>query len=372
MLTSGSLSSSTSRSRRPAARIAIARLAVAGEPQPQPVGEVGVELGRLEAHLRCHVAGPLGAVHELVGGGGVEADDGVGAQRAVLGRPEREHVDAGPPRQLGRGAPERGDACWRCGRRPCARAANGRGRRRRWPATSSGVYDVPWSVGQRERHHRRLGVVRVAPAGRVERRRHRVRRQPERRTGQPAHHGAAAEQRRRPTLAVEDVGRLVAQHGAPRRAQRRQPERVGRRAADDREHRDVGVLEDVGDPLAQPRRPLVGAVGEGRALVGGGDGGEDLRRHAGGVVAAQLDRTVHAPVSTSGPGGRARPSVTAVTCTGRAAILGRSAPGHGHGRRLLETLDELGLGAVSSRRRGSQVDGSTTTCASSGSTPDTC
>ena len=131
-------------------------------------------------------------------------------------------------------------------------------RRRRRRATSARRVRRAVVGRAGERHDRRLGVVGIAPARRVERRRHRVRRQPERRAGEPAHDGAAAEQRRRPTLAVEDVRRLVAQHGAPRRAQRRQPERVRRRAADDREHGDVGVLEDVGDALAQARRPLVG------------------------------------------------------------------------------------------------------------------
>ena len=66
--------------------------------------------------------------------------------------------------------------------------------------------------------------------------------------------------------------------------------RVGRGATDHREHLGVGMLEHLADLVAEFRRPFVGAVGQRRADVGGGDRRHDLGCRTGGVVAAELDR----------------------------------------------------------------------------------
>ena len=70
--------------------------------EPQIVGQVGVELGRLKAHLGGQLSTALVAERQLGGEAGVKADDRIRRQCAVLGCTEREHVDAELPGHLGR------------------------------------------------------------------------------------------------------------------------------------------------------------------------------------------------------------------------------------------------------------------------------
>ena len=151
----------------------------------------------------------------------------------------------------------------------------------------------------RQRQHRRLRVVRVAPPSRVQRVPKRVGSDPEVVATDATHDGTSAEHRGRATLALQDVGGFVTQDGAPRRAQRSQRQRVGGSAADDGEHLGIGMFEHLADLVAKLRRPVVGAVRQSRAHVGRRDRRHDLGCGAGGVVATELDVRIH-PVRSSG------------------------------------------------------------------------
>ena len=145
-----------------------------------------------------------------------------------------------------------------------------------------------------ERDHRRLRVVRVAPPCGVERVPQRRRR--ETRNWSPveaAHRRPATEHRRGSAFALQDVRGLVAQDRTPRRAQRGQCQRVGRSSADHGEDLRIGVLEDLANLVARIGGPLIGAVRQSRARVGGRDRRHDLGCGAGCVVAAELDGRIH-------------------------------------------------------------------------------
>src|ERR1700722_2854679 len=70
---------------------------VPGIAQPKIVGEVGVELGGGETHLRGELSGSLGPEAELGGQGAVEDDDRIGGDAPVLDGAEGQHVHAGAP-----------------------------------------------------------------------------------------------------------------------------------------------------------------------------------------------------------------------------------------------------------------------------------
>ena len=74
----------------------------------RPSVEVGVELGRQQAHLGQQMAAALAAELEVARQLGIEEDHGLGRHRAVLGGAEAQHVDARLPRQLGRRAADEG------------------------------------------------------------------------------------------------------------------------------------------------------------------------------------------------------------------------------------------------------------------------
>src|SRR5205823_5237114 len=73
-----------------------------GKAQPQPVLDIGEQLGRGKAHLRPDLAGAAQLdcepVRQFAIGPWGEDDDRVAQRAAVLGRAERQDVDAGWPR----------------------------------------------------------------------------------------------------------------------------------------------------------------------------------------------------------------------------------------------------------------------------------
>ncbi len=214
--------------------------------------------------------------------------DRLGRQATVLGRPERHGVDAGLPRQISRRAPERHQSVGDSGAVEVHLQTAAAGECRQLLDLGERVDRA--HVGRLgERQHRRLRVVRVTPGDRIECGSHAVGRHPEVVAGHALHDRPAAQHRRRPALAVEDVGRFVAQHRTPRRAQRRQRQGVGGGAAGDREHSGTVVLEHLAHPLFESGRDRVVAVGDGGAEIGLADRCQDLRGDPGGVVATKLD-----------------------------------------------------------------------------------
>ena len=77
-----------------------------GQPEPQPVLDIGQQLRRGEAHLRPHLAGAAQLHRQPVGQFRPEHDDRVAQRAAVLGGAERQDVDPGAPAHLGRAAAE--------------------------------------------------------------------------------------------------------------------------------------------------------------------------------------------------------------------------------------------------------------------------
>ena len=178
MLTSGSLSSSTSSDRRPAANRDIAALECRARRSHRSSVRYAVQLHRLEPHLRRDVAGSLHAIDELLGDRRIEADDRVGAERAVLHGAQRERIDAGTPREVRRAAAERGDGVGHPGTVEVGAQASLRGDGGQLGDLRGRVHGAV-IAGDGQRQHRGLRVVRVAPAGRVERLPQRVGRDPE-------------------------------------------------------------------------------------------------------------------------------------------------------------------------------------------------
>ena len=99
-------------------------LAGAALAQPELVLEIGLELGRDEAHLREEMARRLRRKAKSVGQLVSKNTTASARERAVLGGAERQDVDPGAPGDLGRADDSEVPAHWRSGRRPCA--ASGR------------------------------------------------------------------------------------------------------------------------------------------------------------------------------------------------------------------------------------------------------
>ena len=97
------------------------------------------------------------------------------------------------------------------------------------------------------------------------------------------HAGEAAE---RAGLVDDDVGAVGAHHGLPRLEDGGQADDVGARPAPAGEGLH-GRVEPLAEEVLQAAGPRVVAVGEGGAVVRGGQGGEHLGRDAGGVVAGE-------------------------------------------------------------------------------------
>ena len=90
----------------------------------------------------------------------------------------------------------------------------------------------------------------------------------------------------RAALVDVQVRALRADDALPRAQHRAQADDVRAGAVEDRE--GGGVLAEVAlDDGLQPRGPLVGAVGDGVAVVGGGDGIQRFRQDGGVVVARE-------------------------------------------------------------------------------------
>jgi hypothetical protein len=95
-----------------------------------------------------------------------------------------------------------------------------------------------------------------------------------------------AERLGRAALVHVQMGALGADHALPGPQHRPQADDVGARAVEHRE--GDGVRAEVRlDRGLQARRPLVGAVGDGVALVGGGDRLQGLGQYGGVVVAGE-------------------------------------------------------------------------------------
>ena len=99
----------------PSARRLAMALAWRALPQPEIALEIGVELGRQEAHLGEEMARALAPEGEFRGQGLVEEHHRLGRQRPVLGGAEGEDVDAGAPGDLGRAAPQEGEGIGKAG-----------------------------------------------------------------------------------------------------------------------------------------------------------------------------------------------------------------------------------------------------------------
>ena len=153
----------------------------------------------------------------------------------------------------------------------------------------------------RERQDRRTDMMRAAPLPLIERALQRRRRDLAGFAGKPDQLDAAAEEFRRAAFVGGDVRLVMAQHGAPGRREVRERERVRRGAGRHQEDRDL-ALKDLGECPLDPFGPVVVAVGQRGAVVGAGNGREDLRRDPGCVVACE----VHDVFLSDGRGATAR------------------------------------------------------------------
>jgi hypothetical protein len=103
--------------------------------------------------------------------------------------------------------------------------------------------------------------------------------------------GAAAEQLGRTTLIEVDVRQFVAIDGTIGRRHDRKRQRVRGGAGGDGKYRHLR-LEQLGDVLLDSPRNVVIAIAHGRAHIGRGQRGHDLRCYAGDVVTAEIHRSI--------------------------------------------------------------------------------
>lgn len=68
--------------------------------EPEAIRQIGVQLSRLESHFRCHLAGTSQALTKRFSQCWIEANDGFGVNRTVLGRAEGDDTHASPPSQV--------------------------------------------------------------------------------------------------------------------------------------------------------------------------------------------------------------------------------------------------------------------------------
>ena len=117
--------------------------------------------------------------------------------------------------------------------------------------------------------------------------RHVRRRYPVAGSRQPDQLGAVAEEFRRTAFVIGDMALLMGDHRPPGPCDAGERQRIGRRAAGHQEDGDL-ALEDVGKQRLDAAGPCVGAVGGGRAVIGGGDRRHHWRARAGRVVADEV------------------------------------------------------------------------------------
>ena len=213
----GSVDELQAQRRQPVRELGHPLVGVAGQPEPQVVGEVGEQLGGLESHLRRDMARALGAVHELVGD--------IGRRTRRSPRPiHRRSSSNRVTRRRRRPATSARPACIR------VRRARSRPGRRRGGSCMPAPLAIEVSVGDLAHRIDRPEVGRLGEGE------HRTAatggcrpsawpRVSDRRCSTsmrkscppiPLHHRAAAQQRRRATLVDEDVGgawQSTAPHG---------------------------------------------------------------------------------------------------------------------------------------------------------------
>lgn len=253
-------------------------------------------LGGGEALLGGQLTGLLDAVGKIPGELPIEKHDRLGGVHAVLGAPQTEHIHASPPSEVGRWD-TRGDNRVR---EACAIHLHRqtmllrRGAKR---ANLSGGIDRAPLGGLCEREGPGLGMMHVGAF------KHRALHQG---GGQLAVRGrkgydlgATGEQFGGATLVHVDMRVFMTEYPVITLAECRKGDRVGRRAVEDEEHFTVG-LEKTGDQFQCAAGPVVLTVGWSVPGIGGGEGGQCLRGHPGGVVTGEgkiLDDVGHAPWS---------------------------------------------------------------------------
>ena len=222
---------------------------VCGVLQPEVIGEVRVQLGCLESHLRRELARTLLTVSKLGGLRPIEDHYGLRIHRAVLGGTEGEDVDPGPPGHIGGGRP---DADQRVGE-PSTVHVHGEPCAPRYPAQFAELserIDAAHLGRLRDADHRGLHRLHLATptvhgSGKG------IRVQLAVVSGKGDQLGSVAEELRSPGLIVVDVTVPVAQHCPPRRGEGRQGEAVrGRPRAHD-EHIKL-AFEDISKPPGHP------------------------------------------------------------------------------------------------------------------------
>ena len=219
-----------------------------------------------------------------------EHHHGLGAHRAVLGRAEREHVDAAPPGEVGRAAAERGDGIGETRAVHVHAQAVLAGDADQLVQLIRPVDGAPFGrLGEVER--RRLDSPGMTYSGLLQRRAQGLRAQPAMGLGERHDLGPAGIELPCPALAVVHVADVGAKNRTVRRRDQRQRQRVGRGPGRHRLHEAAG-LEQRGEGVLQARRDRIGAVRWRRAGIRRLDRGEDLGGDAGDVVAAQIDRRV--------------------------------------------------------------------------------
>lgn len=118
--------------------------------------------------------------------------------------------------------------------------------------------------------------------------------------------GAARIEFRRTAFVGLHMGVAVAEDRAPGRGERGEGERIGGGPGRDQIDRGLRGREQVAQAVGDARHAGLGTVGRGIALVGGREGGEDLRRGRAGIVGGEphqlwpsITKSCHSSSSTS-------------------------------------------------------------------------
>ncbi len=227
------------------------------------------------------MAGTLAPQLEILDGCPVEEHHCLGTERAVLRRPERQHVDTRAPGHIGRVTAQERDGV----REPRAVHVDLQS-----PLVRDGAQRGELGGTIRRAKLSRLSYRHRGGLHAVQRNRMRGENGFERsgrelavRAGDQHELRSAGEESRRTALIACDVRLLVGVDGSIRRAQRSQAQRVRSRAGGNREGAHWRV-EERAQHLVQALSPLIVSVGFLQAMVHRRDRVDDLRTGAGGVV----------------------------------------------------------------------------------------
>ena len=245
--------------------------------EPTVVFDECEQLRREIAALGQEVPGALAPHERLVGQGGVEQDQGLGAHPAVLDKAKRQRLDPGAPSQVGRALSGRGDGVGETcpvhveAQAPAPRHLTQRG-------DFGGTIDEAILTGVGDRQCAGLDLMNVGPdpvacgfdGGGLELcplpfEQHQL--------------GAVGEEARGASLVDFDVRVAVAQDRTLGRTHRRQREAVGRRPGrhPQRAHRGS---KQVGEGAVEPLAPSVAVIGGIEPV------GRRQRREHGGVASS--------------------------------------------------------------------------------------